>query len=219
MAWDVTNWSRALHYWDREGDLVNGALDCLEVGAKAGGLSVWLAQRGHHVVCSDLHNAHENANSLVQRYGVRDAVRFEDIDATAIPYERAFDIVIFKSVLGGVGRGDAIDRQRAAIVSMHRALRQGGRLFFAENLSGSPLHRMLRERYVAWGSSWRYVTIEEMQALLQPFARAHYETAGFFGTFGRSEVQRRALSLLDQIAMNALVPPSWRYIIYGIATK
>jgi SAM-dependent methyltransferase len=212
----VINWSRALRYWEREGGLLNGSLDCLEIGAKAGGLSVWLAQRGHHVICSDLRDARASANTLVQRYGVCDTVRFEDIDATAIPYESAFDIVIFKSVLGGIGRGDAIERQRAAVASMYRALRPGGHLLFAENLTASPLHAILRRSYIRWGTQWRYVTIDEMREFLAPFARVRFATAGFFGTFGRSEGQRRALALLDRVPV---VPPSWRYIIYGVATK
>lgn len=212
----MTNWSRALRYWEREGGLLDGPRDCLEVGAKGGGLSVWLAQHGHHVVCSDLRDARGAASALVQRYGVCEAVRFEDIDATDIPYESAFDIVVFKSVLGGIGRNDAIERQRAAIASMYRALRPGGHLLFAENLAASPLHALLRRSYIRWGSQWRYVTIDEMRSFLEPFTRVRFDTAGFFGTFGRSETQRRALALLDRVAM---VPPSWRYIIYGVATK
>jgi SAM-dependent methyltransferase len=219
LAWDVPNWSRALRYWEREGGISEGTLACLEVGANGGGLSVWLAMQGHTVVCSDYHASFANAEALAQRHGVAARLRFEEIDATCIPYESTFDIVAFKSVLGGIGRDGALERQRAAVASMHRALRPGGRLLFAENLRASPLHRSLRDRYIAWGSSWRYITIEEMRSFLEPFSNVSLDTAGFFGTFGRSEAQRRTLSLLDRVAANALVPPSWRYIVYGVATK
>ena len=219
VAWDVANWSAALRFWEREGDLAGPGLDCLEIGAHGGGLSVWLAQQGHNVVCSDLENARGQAQALVDRHGVGDLVRFEDIDATAIPYDEAFDVIVFKSVLGGVGHGGAIERQELAIRSMHRALRPGGRLLFAENLTGSPMHVWLRGRYVEWGTRWRYVSIDEMRAFLRPFSRLQYGTTGFLGALGRSEVQRRAFSLVDRLLLNGLVPPSWRYIIYGIATK
>jgi SAM-dependent methyltransferase len=215
----VPNWSRALRHWEREGGVSQGRLTCLEVGANGGGLSVWLAVRGHAVVCSDYRKSLANAEALAQRHGVAARVRFEEIDATCIPYESTFDIIAFKSVLGGIGRDGALERQRTAVASMYRALRPGGRLLFAENLCASPLHRLLRRRYIAWGSRWRYITIDEMRAFLAPFVRVSLDTAGFFGTFGRSEAQRRALSLLDRAAANALVPPSWRYIVYGVATK
>jgi len=219
IAWDVANWSAALRFWERAGNLTGPGLDCLEIGAHDGGLSVWLAQHGHSVVCSDLANTNGHARSLVERYGVNDLVRFEDIDATAIPYTEAFDVIVFKSVLGGVGHGGAIERQELAVKSMHRALRPGGRLLFAENLTGSPMHTWLRGRYVEWGARWRYVTIDEMQAFLKPFSQLRYGTTGFFGTLGRSERQRRALSIVDRLVMNALIPASWRYIMYGVATK
>jgi SAM-dependent methyltransferase len=194
-------------------------LQCLEVGANGGGLSVWLAARGHSVVCSDFGKPPADAKALAERYRVAERIRYEDIDATHIPYESTFDIVAFKSVLGGIGRDGAFERQRAAVASIYRALRPGGRLLFAENLSASPLHRLLRRRYIAWGAQWRYVTIEEMRAFLAPFAHVRLDTAGFFGTFGRSERQRRALALIDRVAFDALVPPGWRYIVYGVATK
>jgi SAM-dependent methyltransferase len=219
IAWDVANWSPALRYWETEGQLVEPGLDCLEIGAHRGGLSVWLAQHGHNVVCSDLENAADHARPLVERYGVGESIRFENIDATNIPYEDAFDIIAFKSVLGGIGRNDAIERQRAAISSMHRALRPGGRLLFAENLTGSPMHRWLRKRYVSWGEHWRYVTIQEMRAFLAMFSRVRFATTGFLGTLGRNETQRRALSTVDRLAATPLTPASWHYIIYGVATK
>lgn len=219
LAWDAGNWSIALDYWKRHGQLSAGPLQCLEIGANQGGLSAWLASMGHDVVCSDLRGCEDRARPLIERSGVIDRVRFEDIDATAIPYENHFDIVIFKSVLGGVGHGDAVERQRAAIASIHGALKPGGRLLFAENLTGSGLHKFFRRHFVRWGNGWRYVTIEEMRDFLRPFSTLTYDTTGVLGTFGRSEPQRRMLAQVDRAALNAAVPPHWRYIMYGVATK
>ncbi|HEV7178241.1 MAG TPA: class I SAM-dependent methyltransferase [Candidatus Baltobacteraceae bacterium] len=219
VQWDVANWSAALDYWAAHAPLHGTSLDALEIGANSGGLSLWLARAGHRVVCSDLERTREHAAPLIERHGMLDRVVFEDIDATAIPYENHFDIIVFKSVLGGVGHDGAIERQRAAISSMHAALKPGGMLLFAENLTGSAMHRFLRSRYVRWGDRWRYVTIDEMRDFLKPFRNVAFETAGFFGTLGRSESQRRVLAAIDRAGVTTLVPPSWRYLVFGVAVK
>jgi hypothetical protein len=106
-----------------------------------------------------------------------------------------------------------------AIASMLRALRPGGRLLFAENLIGSPMHKYLCSKFISWGNTWRYLTIDEMRDLLRNFSDVKFSTTGVLGTFGRSESQRRALAAVDRAALNTLVPRSWHYIIYGVATK
>ena len=218
LQWDVANWSAALDFWTKHAPLGAATLDCLEIGASLGGISMWLARQGHRVVCSDLGSAEERARPLIERYGVLDRVTFENLDATSIPYADRFDVVVFKSVLGGIGYGGA-ERQREAIHSMHRALKPGGFLLFAENLTGSALHRYLRSRYIRWGNRWRYVTVDEMRDFLQVFRDVQFGTTGFFGTLGRSETQRKILATLDRFAANALVPPAWHYVIYGVARK
>jgi SAM-dependent methyltransferase len=219
LKWDVGNWSAALDYWERHGSIERSGLECLEIGANEGGLSAWLASRGHRVLCSDLEGCERIARPLMERHGLADRVTFEDIDATSIPYENRFDVIVFKSVLGGVGHDGAIDRQRKAVQAMHRALRPGGRLLFAENLIGSSMHKFFRSKFIRWGNSWRYVTIDEMRDFLRDFRDVKYSTTGVLGTLGRSEGQRRMLSAVDRAALNALAPPAWRYIMYGVATK
>ncbi len=220
LNWDTGNWASALDFWERHGGLLGGgSLDCLEIGANQGGLSVWLASHGHRVLCSDLSGTEQLAHTLVERHAMSHRVTYEDINATAIPYENRFDVIIFKSVLGGIGHGDAIDRQRQAINAMYRALRPGGRLLFAENLVGSGMHKYFRAKFTEWGSRWRYVTIAEMLAFLRDFSDVKWSTAGVLGTFGRSEKQRQLLAAIDHAGLNTLTPPAWRYIIYGVATK
>lgn len=219
LAWDSSSWSAALRFWSRNGQVAGEPLNCLEIGANRGGISAWLASLGHHVVCSDLKGVQISARPLIERAGLLDRVRFEDIDATKMPYEDTFDIVVFKSVLGGIGAGGNKERQRLAVKQIHRALRPGGRLLFAENLTGSPLHMTLRSHFREWGTRWNYLTAAEMRELLSAFSTVSFETAGFLGALGRSERQRRALARLDHVAVNAVVPPSWRYIAYGVAVK
>lgn len=150
--------------------------------------------------------------------GVSDRVEYACIDATQIGQENSFDVVAFKSVLGGIGGAGGHSAEEQAIRSMHAALRPGGVLLFAENLSASPVHRFLRRRFVAWGERWRYVTVEEMAAFLASFSSVRVRTFGFAGAFGRTDGQRSSLAAADVSGLDRLVPAQWRYIIAAVAT-
>ena len=125
---------------------------------------------------------------------VGDRIEHAAIDATEIGVHNGFDVVAFKSVLGGLGGAGGYESQARAVRSMHAALRPGGVRLFAENLVASPLHAFLRRRFVAWGDGWRYVTGEEMGELLAPFSDVELHSVGFVGAFGRSDSQRSALA-------------------------
>lgn len=217
VQWDVRNWSRALDFWITTcGTGAFRGAHVLEVGSRDGGLSLWFAEQGAaRVVCSDLHGPSEQARGLHAKAGV---IEYGALDATAIPYESTFDVVAFKSVLGGIGGAGGVEAQAQAIRSMHRALKPGGRLLFAENLVASPLHSYLRKRFNAWDERWRYVTREEMDAFLSPFSEVEECSFGFAGAFGRTEAQRSVLARAD-LGMDRLVPSTWRYILAGVATK
>jgi SAM-dependent methyltransferase len=219
IEWDVENWSRALRFWETAADLRTAPKTCLELGARRGGLALWLALRGHHVVCSDLEDNSAIAAPLHSRYGVSDRIEYAAIDATAIPFENHFDVVAFKSMLGGVAWNGDAQRQVAALRSIHRALKPGGTLLFAENLRGSAMHRFLRKHLVKWNAVWRYVTIDEMLSYLAPFSNVQYETTGFFGLCGRTPAASSALGKIDGAVFDRIVAPQSRYIIYGVARK
>lgn len=217
LQWDVDNWSRAIKYWDQHVPW-HEVQTCLEIGANRGGLTQWLALKGKHVVCSDRSDISHIARGYHERVGVESLVRYEAIDATNIPYENEFDLIVFKSVLGGVGASGHKERQQQAVSQMHKALKPGGRLLFAENAVGSPLHRAARHLFVKWGDVWRYVSLAEMREFLAPFSSYELHTTGILGVFGRSESQRRALSMFDRAAQG-VTPRGWKYIMYGIARK
>jgi SAM-dependent methyltransferase len=223
VGWDVRNWSAALDFWLAHTKQKISGCSALEIGSSNGGLSLWLALQGARVVCSDVGPPSENAITRHRASGVSHLIEYRSIDAVQIPYEREFDIVLFKSVLGAVGMMPDSNAGKAAqakaIAQMHRALRKGGELFFAENLIASPLHQFFRRRFVQWGSRWRYVSIAEMNGFLSPFSRVEYRTLGFAGAFGRGEAQRSALGTLDEGLLSHFVPERWRYIIVGVATK
>ena len=170
IEWDISNWSVALGYWNKNTrhDLVSSWINALKIGAWHGWLSLWAASNGIKVLCSDL----EYPSKAIEKnryYNVSHLIEYAALDALSIPDYNKFDIVIFKSVLGGIGRQNNRTDQAKAIKEIYKCLREGGELWFAENLVASPFHQVLRRRYVKWGNSWRYVTIQEMREFLLLF--------------------------------------------------
>lgn len=218
LAWDVRSWNRALSFWEEQTDWT-GVQYALELGANRGGLSLWLASKGLSVLCTDLEHVQENASPLHQRFGLQHLIEYTNLDATQLSFENTFDVVVFKSMLGALDRKGDGSTQAQTVAAMHRALKPGGYLLFAENLVGSPLHRWLRKRWVSWGSSWRYPHLHEMQKWLHPFDEVHLHTTGVLATLGRSEAQRNALARADEWLFNRMCPQSWHYIAYGVARK
>src|SRR5262245_50191350 len=219
IEWDVRNWSAALDFW--LGHTTQNIPQCsaLELGSRNGGLSLWMALQGARVVSSDVDLPSQRASQLHKNRGVSHLVQYESINATRIPYAMKFDVVLFKSMLGAVGRLGGKREQAQAATEIHKALKQGGELFFAENLVGCNLHQCFRKKFVKWGNTWRYVSVAEMEEFLSPFSNVQYRTIGFAGAFGRSERQRNILGLLDQTIFNYTTPNAWRYIMVGIARK
>lgn len=219
IEWDSRNWSGALDFWTKHSRQDLSKARALELGSRNGGLSLWLALQGARVVCSDIVQPEAHVVERHRAHGVGDLVEYRAIDTTHIPYTEQFDVVVFKSVLGAVGRVGGLEAQAHAIAQMHKALKKGGELLFAENLTASAFHRFLRRRFVRWGNTWRYVSIPEMEAFLAGFSRVEYCTLGVIGAFGRGERQRSLLGRLDSALLNRFVPEHWRYLIAGIATK
>jgi SAM-dependent methyltransferase len=219
IGWDIKNWSMALDFWEKETSLDLSSALALEIGAGNGGLSLWMASKGAHVICSDLNGPTQAARDLHRRHDLQHLIDYQCVDATNIPYTNYFDIVLFKSVLGGIGRNDNRDIQCRTIQEIYKSLKPGGELWFAENLVSTAFHQFCRRRFVKWGAYWRWVSIEEIVDFLKQFSHTSYITAGFLGTLGRSEKQRQLLGTLDQKIFNRLVPDHQKYIIIVAAKK
>ena len=217
VNWDVDTWSRAIELWDAAVRDAPPVLRCLEVGAGPGGPSLWLALKGHEVVTTNWEYTREQAAPLHERYGIHPEYR--DVDLTArIPWRDEFDIVVFKSVLGGLGADFA--RQKHAMAEILAALKPGGRLLFAENLRATWLHRLGRAvAYRVRRASLRFTSYAEMRELLGRFEDVTLRTTGVLAVFGASEPQRNALTRVDDAVANRLVPASWRYVAYRMARK
>jgi SAM-dependent methyltransferase len=219
IEWDVTNWEVALDYWSNKTNLNISSVYALEIGSRNGGLSLWMALNGAKVLCTDLDGPTDKAIVKHNKYGVSHLIKYKSLDALNISYNNEFDVVLFKSVLGGIGRFGNDGFQYKAIREMYKSLRKGGELWFAENLVASPLHKLFRRKFVKWGNEWRYVSINEMNKMLEIFSKVDFITAGFLGNFGRNSTQRMILGKLDRYFVDKLVPKEWQYIIIGVARK
>jgi SAM-dependent methyltransferase len=218
IQWDIKSWSKALSFWETKLEW-RPVQNVLELGGREGGLSLWLALKGMTVVCSDLSDVRNTAETLHKRHHVSSLIQYQDIDATNIPYENHFDIIVFKSIIGGIGRENHYELQQKVFKEIYKALKPGGKLLFAENLVASPVHQHLRKRFIHWGSYWRYVSLEEMRTFLTDFSAYEMKTTGFLGAFGRNENQRNLLATIDEIFLNTICPEKWHYICFGIAHK
>ena len=145
IQWDSENWSQPLLFWGERLSNENKALKCLELGCREGGLSLWLALKGYSVISSDLEKTEMVAKPLHQKYNLQDRIIYQNINATSIPYENYFDVIIFKSILGGIGRNNNLKMQQEVILQIHKALKPGGKFLFAENISATILHRFFRK--------------------------------------------------------------------------
>jgi len=218
IEWDTVNWSQGLNFWESNFPIQNKNYSCLELGGRRGGLSLWLAVNNNQVICSDFNSPIEAAQPIHLKYGCTDRVDYASIDATNIKYASEFDIVTFKSILGGISSDKHENVTQHIIDEVYSALKPGGALLFAENLSSSSLHRFMRKYFVKWGSRWKYLNYRDIEPLFAKFSSMEFITVGFFGAFGRSEGQRKFLGKIDTF-LKPIIPKRWRYIVVGIARK
>lgn len=223
IGWDIVNWSKSFAFWEKHLDIKGKNYKCLELGARQGGLSLWLALNNNYVICSDVSytdQQHEldKTIALHKKHNCEQYITYEAIDASNIPYSNHFDLVVFKSVLGGVSIDTGKRLEQQTIHSIYKSLKPGGRVVFIENLEGSFLHMYARKKFVGWGSKWHYMPLNDMVNLFYSYKSLKYKTVGFFGAFGKTEKQRQMLGKLDTLIEN-LIPKHNRYVMIGIAKK
>jgi len=217
IGWDLGTWGPCLDFWQQYVPELKGK-HVVELGASQGGLSLYFALQGAQVVCSDLTSPADRARSLHRAYG-QSAIRYLALDAKALALpDCSQDLVVFKSVLGGIRKGAANDPKPQVMTEILRVLRPGGWLLCAENLKGSPLHMFLRKQFVSWAAQWDYPSLSDVLALMQPFSECHYQTAGILALCGRNEFQRQQLSRLD-LLLQKKWPENQRYCVFVAARK
>lgn len=218
MGWDVLNWSQALAFWDRVLPRQLSQWQCLELGIAGGGLSLYLGLKGAHVLCTNLSEPTLQTRACHRQYGLKE-IRYAAVDARALPYaDQSFDVVCFKSVLGGIRKQAERDPKPHIMAEILRVLKPGGYLLLAENAAGHALHRQLRRRFVAWSAGWEYLETHEMATLLQGFESYELMSTGFLALLGRTEAQRRILGTWDRYLV-PYMPEAWRYVMIAWAQK
>jgi len=217
LGWDVVNWVKALRYWEDKCDLYNKNYQCLELGSgnTTGGLSLWLAMNRNNVICSDKKSPRDFIYPIHQKYNCDHRIEYASIDVLSIPYDSYFDIVAFKSVLGGISRENNSNK-KVVIDNIYRTLKPRGKLFIAENLEAAWLHRFARKKILK--KTWNYLIISEMDYIFNQYRSFDYTVVGFLGAFGRDENQRMLLGYADNI-IEKLLPAKMKYILIGIAQK
>lgn len=189
----------------------------LELGARNGGLSLYYALKGANVLCTDVkgNGLYSKAVKLHKEYNVSQNVEYETIDATDIPekYNGFFDVITFKSVIGGVGSlGGGYEKQQAMVDSIERCLKPGGLVIFADNMQATKVHGFCRMKFRKHGMRWHYETEKEIEELFAGFKLLDKCYYGFLGCFGVNEFMRNVLGNIDTIVFERICPDRWKYI-------
>jgi SAM-dependent methyltransferase len=191
----------------------------VEIGARAGGLSLLFALNGVRTFCTDIDDPYRHSGSVHDKYEESRYISYIIADATNLPFGAGkISLVGSKSVLGSIARDGQFARAQRAVNEAHRVLQPGGVFIFAENLRASRLHRALRRKFVPWAKHYYYFSPPELDKLLSGFSEVKYFTRGLTALAGRSERQRRALAKFDRV-IHPLTPRGWRYLAYGYARK
>jgi len=219
IGWDHINWGESLKFFDSNIDY-NNINKVLELGAgeQSGGYSLFFAKKRMNVVCSTYEKISEKLIHRHNKYNFKKYISYEIIDAKNISYNEEFDIICFKSMLGGICKNDNIKYSEQVFNQIYKALKPNGYLVFSENISSTIIHKILRPKFVS--KSWYYFSTNELVKLIEErFVNVNYTTTGFLGCFGRSEIQKNIIGYVDKYFFMNFIPKKWNYIFFGVCKK
>lgn len=224
IEWDVRNWSQLMHHWLPVLEQLPRDSKVLAIGERNGGLSLWLALMGFQVTCTDITDVAASATPLHVKYGVQDRIEYRQLDIVNDEWEAGqFDIIIGKSVIGGVKPTRSRSSSRnfealeQAMHNIHRLLKPGGYFFSAENLQGGLLNRYMRKR-LKGGKGWYYLSLPELNRLFNAFSLVQTKTFGILPTFFSSKSVNMFMYFINR-SLQPVLPDSSKYIAFTIARK
>jgi ubiquinone/menaquinone biosynthesis C-methylase UbiE len=224
IGWDVANWGRAIQFWLDSGvDFKNKSVLELGAGGANGGLSLLAGSLGaSNILCTDYEEPREEAKRIHKELGLCDKVSYKSMSALDINCDEKFDIVLFKSMLGGIIREQNLDVGREILKQVDSVLKPGGIVCLAENLQGTKLHMLLRSVLGSARNDWRYFFLDEIRNMLEStgsFTIMHDRTFGFLGALGRNENQKRLLGKVDKLFWEKIVSQKNLYVYTGVLKK
>jgi len=224
IEWDVQNWSHLIKLWQPVLDGLPRDSKVLAIGERNGGLSLWMALQGFHVVCTDRQGPTQQARELHRKYGVDDKITYLDFDLVNTEnFDSPYEIIIMKSVLGGVKEqyGDAASRTNAArqkaIDNIYKLLSPQGILLTADNLVGNIFLRLIK-RLKNKQSGWHYFSIQELNDLCKQFSSVSVQSFGIIPSKFSVPILNKAAYIINSFLWQ-LLPLNSAYIAFTIARK
>lgn len=224
IEWDVQNWSHLIKLWQPVLDGLPRDSKVLAIGERNGGLSLWMALQGFHVVCTDRQGPTQQARELHRKYGVDDKITYSDFDlVNTQDFSTTYNIIIMKSVLGGLKEqyGDAASRTNAArkkaIDNIYKLLSPQGILLTADNLGGNIFLQLIK-RLKNKHSGWHYFSIQELNGLCKQFSSVSVESFGIIPSKFSVPILNKAAYIINSFLWQ-LLPLNSAYIAFTIARK
>jgi len=226
IEWDVENWGQLIRLWTPLLDTLPKGSKVLAIGERNGGLSTWLAMKGFEVCCTDRVYPTELAKANHAKHGLEGRITYAQFDVVHSDeaFYNRFDIVIAKSVIGGLKRVYSDKRtrdfsvQQQAVQIIYKCLKPGGYFFSAENLQGGYLGRLLR-RFTGKDIGWLHLNWKELPELFSGWELVQLKAFGVVpGILFGNPVLKRLVCMANRYLL-VFLPASAKYIGFIVARK
>ncbi len=218
IGWDIGIWSKSLQFFDQNIDFkkINNALE-LGASSQSGGYSLYLSQKGIHTICSSHLHVNKKTKLIHGKYKSSQLIKYEKVDILNIPYSNFFDLVCFKSVLGGIKRN--FEPKKILEISfkqISKCLKNDGILIFSENITSTTVHKFFRKKFTIPVYGWHYFDIEELIKICDlSFHEVQNTTNGFITCFFPDSL-REMFSFFDNYIFCKVIPSKYHYVFIAI---
>lgn len=224
IEWDIPNWSQVLPFWRHYLPPVSANPKILTLGERNGGLTLWLALQGYNVTYSDIVQTPVSARELHEKFGVANLIEYSVVDVFKIPFDTdSFDIVLAKSMLGGVKldysnpRTRNLENQKLACEEIRRVLKPNGFFLGAENTRGNLLHQFQRAK-LGKIKSWRYLSQADIQYMFTEYSKLTVKGFGLVPSSSPYPFLNAFIGFINK-PLAFILPNKWQYISFISARK